>query len=83
MIHHLGRNHERDFTQLRKPAALGGGGLLVGLTTDSLQQLLRRDIDDLDLVGGEQEALRNGLGHALAGDALDAGAQLLDVLKID
>ena len=45
-------------------------------------QVGRREVDQLDLVGGVDDAVGHGLAHADAGDARDHVVQALDVLDV-
>ena len=47
-----------------------------------LDQLLRGDVDDLDLIGPVDDAVRQRLSHADTGDLSDDIVEALDVLDV-
>ena len=49
----------------------------------ALDQIVRREIDELDVVGAVEDPVRNRLAHAHAGDLRDDVVQALDVLNVD
>ena len=77
-VDHVGRQQQRQFAQLRKPAA----EVRRLLPARTLHHIVDRRIHQHDLVGGTQESLRHGLRSALSGDALDRVLLLFDVLQI-
>ena len=49
----------------------------------ALQQLLGREVDELHLVGGVEEAVGHRLAHLDPGDAMDEVVEALDVLDVE
>ncbi len=50
---------------------------------ETVAQRLRREVDDLDLVGAAHDGIRHGLALHDAGDLLDHVVERLDVLHVD
>ncbi len=48
----------------------------------ALDQILRGDVDDLDIVGSVDHQIRHGLAHADTGDLRDDIVEALDMLDI-
>ena len=48
-----------------------------------LDQVVRREVDELDVVGAVEDRVRHGLAHADAGDLRDDVVQALDVLDVE
>ena len=64
----------------------GPGGLLRDVDlplVQALQQILRRDVDQLDLRGPIEQAVGHGLPHGDAGDLGDDVVEALEMLDID
>ncbi len=81
LVHHVGRQQQRDFPQFGKLLLRPGRSASdLAVPRDAH---LRRRIHHHDLVGRIQEAARHGLRHVLAGDALHALPQVVDVLNVD
>ena len=49
----------------------------------ALDQVVGREVDQLDVVGAVEDRIRHGLAHAHAGDLRDDVVQALDVLDVD
>ena len=65
-VHHIGGQQQRDFPKFRKFLRLAGPSRFDLPVAGAGHAHLRRRIHHHDLVGGIQEAARNGLLHALA-----------------
>ncbi len=86
----LGRRPHRQLAQRRQVAAAeemgdGAGRLVLDVDlalVEPLDQVLGRQIDQLDLVGRVQHAVRHRLAHADAGDAGDDVVQALQMLDV-
>ena len=63
--------------------ALGRRGHVDLALVQALEQLLGRQVDQLDLVGAVEDAVGDGLAHAHAGDLRDDVVQALEVLDVD
>ena len=50
---------------------------------EALDQILRRQVDDLDLVGAVEDAVRHGLADPDAGDLRDDVVEALDMLDVE
>ena len=50
---------------------------------EALDQVVRREIHELDRIGAVEHLVRHGLAHAHAGDLRDDVVQALDVLDVD
>ena len=89
-IHALGRAPKGELPQGRQVAgrevvghgALGGLGHIDLALVQSLDQVLGRDVDHLDIVGPLQDRIRHGLPHADAGDLRHHVVQALDMLNV-
>ena len=66
---------------LQRPLGLLGDVDLAFL--EALDQIVGRQIDQLDGVGAIENRIRNGLAHADVGDLRDDVVQALDVLDVD
>ena len=90
-VHALGRAPQRQFAQGRQVAAreeaferpaglLGQIDLAVG---EALDQVVRRDVDDLDVVGRIEHRVGHDLAYADAGDAGDDVVEAFDMLDVE
>ena len=90
-VHPIGRAPQRQFAQrgqvggreevLERALGLLGDVDLAFLQT--LDQIVRRQIDQLDRIGAVEDPVGNGLAHAHAGDLRNDVVQALDVLNVD
>ena len=87
----LGGVPERELAERRQVAgrevagegALGGAAEVDLALLETLDQVLGRQVDELDLVGALEDAVGDGLAHAHAGDLRDDVVQALEVLDVD
>ena len=91
LVDPLGGAAERQFPQSREVA--GGEVVLKGTfrhlrdvdlaLLQPLDQVVRRDVDHLDVVGGIEDAVRHRLAHPDPGDPGDDVVQAFDVLDVE
>ena len=91
LVHALGRAAKRKLAQGGQVAgrevvlqrALGLLGDVDLPFLEPLDQIVRRQIDELDGVGAVEDRVRHGLAHPHMGDLRDDVVEALDVLNID
>ncbi len=91
VVHALGRAPQRQLAQRRQVAGLEVvADRPLGLVRDvdlavlqPLDQVLRGEVDDLDVVRPVDDRVRHRFAHADAGDACDHVVQALDVLDVE
>ena len=91
LVHALGRAAQRELAQrrqiggreevLERPLGLLGDVDLAFL--QALDQIVRREVDQLDGIGAVEDRVRHGLAHADVRDLRDDVVQALDVLDVD